>query len=535
MQPAWLEDAVFYQIYPQSFQDTNGDGIGDFQGIIQRLDYLQQLGINTLWLNPCFDSPFGDAGYDVRDFYRVAPRYGTEKDIMALFDAAHARGMKVILDLVAGHTSMDNAWFVQEAADPKNPDSNRYIWKNRDFDPAKGLDRADFVANFFWYQPALNYGYAEITELWQDPIDAPGPQKNRAELRKILAYWFDRGCDGFRVDMASSLIKNDTGKRETTKLWQDIREWMDQTYPQCILVAEWSEPSESIPAGYHLDYMMHFHAPGYPSLFFNETGTLPPKEGPCYFSDDAVGSLSIFRPEYEKQLAAVAGKGLISLPTANHDFQRLRCGSRGWAGLPAAWVFLMTQVGSPTIYYGDEIGMRFVSETQGKEGSTFADIAAANAGAINGERAGTRTPMQWDNSPNAGFSTADPEQHYLPLDHDPERPSVASQQQDPESLLNFVTKLLALRRQHPALGSKGSFEFLNENGDDYPMVYRRELDGQSYLITVNPSAIAQSTTVALSLKSADPILVKGAEISPMENGRAALEVAAYGYGIFRLL
>ncbi len=332
--PAWLTDAVLYQIYPQSFQDSDGDGIGDLRGIIQRLDYIASLGVNTLWLNPCFDSPFGDAGYDIRDFYKVAPRYGTEDDMVELFDEAHERGMRVVLDFVAGHTSMDHPVFQAEASNPKSSDSNRYIWVNRDFDPVKGPSREDFLANFFWYQPALNYGWDVPTEPWQDPIDAPGPSKNRAELRKIMAFWFDRGCDGFRVDMAASLVKSTRefrgeGGPGNTQLWQEVRRWIDSEYPDRLLVAEWGHPANSIRAGFHLDFLMHFNAPGYPSLFFNGEGTIPDKEGPCYFDAQGGGSLQTFSESIDHHLAVCHGRGYISLPTANHDFQRLRCGPRG--------------------------------------------------------------------------------------------------------------------------------------------------------------------------------------------------------------
>jgi maltose alpha-D-glucosyltransferase/alpha-amylase len=537
MQPmalSWMKDAVVYQIYPQSFQDSNGDGIGDFQGIIRRLDYIQSLGVNVIWMNPCFDSPFGDAGYDVRDFYKVAPRYGTEQDLVELFEAAHRRGMRVVLDLVAGHTSMDNAWFLEEVANPKSPEANRYIWKNRDFDPKKGPAPEDFVANFFWYQPALNYGYENPTEPWQDAMDAPGPRKNRAELRGILSYWFDRGCDGFRVDMAGSLIKGaGQDNQAITRLWQDVRGWMDEEYPGRALVAEWSRPDVSVAAGFHLDFMMHFNAPGYPSLFFNGAGTIPPKEGPCYFDPAGEGSLEIFRREYAKQLAATRGAGYVSLPTANHDFQRLRCGARGWEGLRPAWVFLMTQAGVPTIYYGDEIGMRFVTGTPAKEGSTLTCLnleTAPNAGAADGERSGTRTPMHWDSSPNDGFSTAEADQLYLPMDECEERPTVESQEKDPDSLLNFVRHLTRLRVEHPALGADGEFSLLNPDDQHYPMVYVRSLDGKHYLVAINPSAEPQTMTLASELVPGEVVLAEGCCLASAENG-FEVSLAPFGYGI----
>ena len=535
----WLKDAFIYQIYPQTFQDSNGDGVGDFQGIIARLDYLKDLGINTIWLNPCFDSPFGDAGYDIRDFYKIAPRYGDEADFKQLVEAAHAREIRVILDLVAGHTSMDNPWFVDEAKNPQSEHSNRYIWKNRDFDPSVGPVKGDFVSNFFWYQPALNFGYSEPSEPWQDPIDAPGPQKNRAELKKILSYWFDRGCDGFRVDMAGSLVKpeNTPASIAATKgIWQEVRAWMDTHYPDRVLMSEWSYPSRSIDAGFHLDFMLHFNAPGYSSLFFNGNGTLPPPKGQthCYFDAEGKGSLDVFKKSYMEQRTATQGKGLITLPVGCHDFQRLRCAPRDWEELRCAWVFFMTQAGPPTIYYGEEIGMRYVEGTPSKEGSLLDGIIAINAGTTElGERAGTRTPMQWDGSANAGFSTVAEEDLYLPLDPDAQRPTVAAQKEDADSLFNFVRQLIQLRKDHPALGTDAEFTFLNPEGTDYPFVYLRELEGTRYLVMINPARESKDLTVELSAEPTHWLLNEGC-LCTSGGDLLSLNLKGFAYGIVKL-
>jgi maltose alpha-D-glucosyltransferase/alpha-amylase len=534
--PTWLSRAVIYQIYPQSFQDSNGDGIGDLPGITRRLDYLASLGVNTLWLNPIFDSPFLDAGYDIRNFYKVAPRYGTETDLKELFAQAHRREMRVLLDLVPGHTSMDHAWFQAEAANPKNPKSHRYVWKNRDFDPSVGPSKDDYIPSFFWHQPALNYGWEQVTEPWMDPVDADGPTQNRAELRKILAYWLDRGADGFRVDMAATLVKHDpraqgVGCEGNSALWRELRAWWDQHYPDRLLVAEWSAPDRAIPAGFHLDFLMHFNAPGYPSLFFNGVGSIPAKEGPCYFDAEGRGSLDIFKESYARQLAGTRGKGYLSLPSANHDFQRLRCGERGWEGLRPAWVFLLTQAGPPTLYYGDEIGMRFLAGSPPKEGSTLEGITADNAGAADGERSGTRTPMQWDDTANAGFSTAPAGALYLPLDSDTERPTVAAQATDPTSLLNFVRTLLRLRAKHPALGAEASYEILNPSGTSYPLVVLREAKGERIMIVVNPSRSARKFPMDKRQVIGPSLLCEGVRCEA-DDGK--LHADPFGHAIFTL-
>jgi maltose alpha-D-glucosyltransferase/alpha-amylase len=412
--------------------------------------------------------------------------------------------------------------------------ADRYIWKNREFDPAAGPTEKNYVHNFFWFQPALNFGYARPTEPWQDPVDAPGPLANREALREIMAYWMDLGAAGFRVDMASSLVKEDDGHRETIKLWQGLREWLDHHYPGRVLIAEWSYPSEATEAGFHLDFLMHFNLDVYRSLFFNGSGTLPYPDGDCYFDKKGTGTPHIFLPTYLDELGRVSGRGLISMPTANHDFQHLRCGNRDRDDLEVAWVFLMSQAGPPTIYMGDEIGMRFVEGTPPKEGSTLKGVTAPNAGSPQGERAGTRTPMQWDASANAGFSTASAEDLYLPLDPDPERPHVAAQEGDPDSLLNFVRRLIRLRQEHPALGTEASFKPLTPPEISYPLVVERRLPGEACLILLNPSS--HEVTWHLppeALLDAGPWLEKSCCLEET-SGQWMLRIEGRGYAIYPL-
>ena len=232
--PAWLETAIFYQIYPQSFYDSNGDGIGDLAGIIAKLDYLQSLGVNALWLNPCFESPFQDAGYDVSDYYKVAPRYGTNQDLADLFAAASQLGMRVLLDLVPGHTSVQHPWFRQSARQTPNEFSDWYIWTDSawkweapGYRLISGYAERDgsYMVNFFYSQPALNYGFAapDPAQPWQQGVDAPGPRRVRQELKNIMRFWLEMGASGFRVDMAGSLVKGDPDQREISRLWQEMR------------------------------------------------------------------------------------------------------------------------------------------------------------------------------------------------------------------------------------------------------------------------------------------------------------------------
>src|SRR3984893_15712523 len=215
--PKWLQTAVFYQVYPQSYFDSNGDGIGDLRGITAKLDYIQSVGCNAIWINPIYSSPFGDAGYDVAAFYMHRSRHGTNEDLKDLCVEAHKRGMHVCLDLVAGHTSVLNPWFQQSALDWPNRYSKWYIWtpageKVTGSQPYPGNDRRPerYLPNFFPFQPALNYGYArpDPKELWQLPTTDPACIAVREELKKVMKYWLELGADGFRVDFAASLIRN---------------------------------------------------------------------------------------------------------------------------------------------------------------------------------------------------------------------------------------------------------------------------------------------------------------------------------------
>ncbi|MDE7250915.1 MAG: glycosylase, partial [Lachnospiraceae bacterium] len=200
----WLDNAIFYEIYPQSFQDSNGDGIGDLQGIISRLDYIKELGCNALWINPCFASPFGDAGYDVADYYTIAPRYGTNEDARELFEQVHKRDMHILLDLVPGHTSVEHPWFRESMKAEPNEFTDRYVWTNSIWVEPEGMgslrgisDRNGSCAvNFFSNQPSLNYGFYNIDKPWQQPMDAPGPLATLEALKDIMRFWLTMGCDG---------------------------------------------------------------------------------------------------------------------------------------------------------------------------------------------------------------------------------------------------------------------------------------------------------------------------------------------------
>ena len=486
----WWAGAVLYQIYPQSFADSDGDGIGDLRGIAEHLDYLAWLGVTAVWLNPCFVSPMRDAGYDVADYLRIDPRYGDNDDLAKLAEEARVRGIRLLLDLVAGHTSDTHPWFVASAHDPGD---HRYIWAGPDDDgglpkgfvPSPGTRPGGYLPNYFDFQPALNFGYARqrADEPWRQPAEAEGPRANRAALRAIMDYWLGLGVSGFRVDMASSLVKDDPGFAETARLWREARAWLDRAHPGAILLSEWGDPAVAVPAGFHADFFLHFGGPtnGRPlrSLWSNGIVGIRPEwgtDGPCYFDAGGRGGLGTFLAAYLDALAAIGEPGHIVLPTANHDFARLNAGPRTPEQLPPAFAFQLTFPTVPAIYYGDEIGMRHLPGLPDTEGSL-------NPAGYN--RAGARTPMQWDSGPNAGFSAAPAARLYLPVDPDPRRPTVAGQRGDDGSLLHTVRDLIALRRAHPELGPGGSLEILH---DAYPLAYLR---GGRFLVVVNPTSCAR--------------------------------------------
>ncbi len=532
--PDWLHKATFYQIYPQSFKDSNGDGIGDLNGITEKLDYVQSLGIDAIWLNPIFESPFFDAGYDVSDYYKIAPRYGNEQDLKNLLSQAHKRNIKVVMDLVAGHSSDEHPWFKASQKKAKNEFSDRYIWTNKKSSKPENFVSGtferdgNFLKNFFDCQPALNYGYVNPNpkNKWEQPITAKGPQKMRAELRNIIDYWMKQGVDGFRVDMASSLIKNDKDFSETMNLWAEMRTWFQKAYPQGVLIAEWSNPSLSIKAGFMIDFMMHFNVPGYPSLFFNKGGVF--QHDTCYFDVAGNGSAQEFISNYSRELKNVGTDGYVSIPTANHDINRLNSGARNTdEQLKVALTFLFTLKGIPFIYYGDEIGMRYIPDLPSKEGSVLTNFNNAN-------RTGTRTPMQWDNSSNAGFSVSSPNQLYLPVDDDTFFPNVVAQEKNPASLLNFSKYLISLRKSIPALGNDGEIEFLNSASQTYPLVFVRSAGNEQYLVVVNPSGKkAEIEFQKAEISKTEPVLVQQVLCS-INNQKIKIVADKLSYAIFQL-
>lgn len=549
--PEWARNAVFYQIYPQTFCDSDGDGIGDLKGIISKLDYVKSLGVDAIWFNPFFDSPFHDAGYDIRDYYRIAPRYGTNDDARQLFAEAHKRGMHVIFDYVISYTAIDHPWFIASQKQAKNKYSNYYIWTETNWvDPpfefagqfvkGYGERNGQFMRNFYWCQPALNFGFAnpDPNQKWQLPTNHPDVLAMREDLKKVLRFWMDMGCDGFRADMAGALVKTrrmrgneqffNTNENETKLFWREIRQLLEKEYPQGFMVAEWSYPSDALDNCFHVDFFHWFK--GYNDLFQKESWRIlnGVSEGHSYFDAEGKGDIRAFLESYMDQYQKTIGKGYISLPLGNHDNARL-ANKRSDKELEMIYAFGFTMPGVPFLYYGNEIGMRQLP-------ATWPQVEGAYQ-----PRNGARTPMQWSSARNLGFSTCAPSQLYLPVDPSVDAPNVAAQEHNPQSLLNKTRRLIALHHSEPALANYAEFVPLYPHAEapsPYPFVYARAAGSEVVLVMLNPRAQASDATFPLSVKYRKTRLLAGDNITMLHNkkaGHMTIHMPATSYAIIKLV
>lgn len=557
--PEWLRDGVIYQVYPSSYKDSDGNGIGDIRGVISELDYIESLGVRAIWFNPLFVSGWIDGGYDVIDFYRVDPRFGTNNDMVELIEKAHAKGIKVMLDLVAGHTSDKHPWFIQSSQDTNLQYSDYYIWSDRLPDAKAERDLETmlkdpnymqntigkwmkseyprnkfYMKNFYACQPSLNYGYAnpDPSRPWEQGVDAPGPKAVRQELKDIIAFWYGKGVDGFRVDMANSLVKNDKDKKEIMNLWREIREWSDKNYPDHVLMAEWGSPKYCLAAGYNIDMDLNGTKAHNRRMYFDRKHQA---DGGSYFSmnggqpsvkdlygnawpEDKIDSkttaaemLKEYYDYFTDCLESTETMGYFATITGNHDHLRINMGARNTPDqlkVMLTWVLTMPM---PILYYGDEIGMRSLVDLPNVEGANH-----------NGkERSGARTPMQWTSGETAGFSTCSPDKLYLPVctewspatsypqyldwkknfEAGKVKPiakgeiTVESQDKDPESILNWTRELIALRKSSEALWADSKFIPVFNESQPYPMVYLRSNGKETFLIALNPTGTRKSLTL----------------------------------------
>lgn len=541
--PEWLNNAVFYQIYPQTFYDTDGDGIGDLPGITEKLDYVKSLGVDGIWINPFFESPFNDAGYDVSDYYKVAPRYGTNEDAKKMFDESEKRGLKILFDYVISYTSIDHPWFKESAKQEKNKYSNWYIWTDNTWvnPPApygdafiKGYSRRNgqFMRNFYWSQPALNFGFAKPEKPWMLPIDHPDVIAMEDELKNVLRFWMDMGADGFRADMAGALVKNanvkgndqffNTRDEGTKKFWNEIRGIMDKEYPGSFMVSEWSSPESALlGGGFHADFFHWFQS--YSDILQKENWRILNgySEGHSFFDKEGKGNMTHFLAEYMDQYEKTKGHGYILLPLGNHDLSRLNI-NRTDDELEMIFAFSLAMPGIPFIYYGNEIGMRQLYGNPYVEGAYK-------------PRAGARTPMQWTSGINDGFSPCEPSQLYLPVDTTADAPNVADEEKDPNSLLNRVRALIKMKKDEPALAAYAEFVPVYAQDNKYPFIFARAAGENIVLAIFNPGPRNEKAEFSLNLTAKEFKLLSGKECEIKVNGDDySLAINPMTYSIYKI-
>jgi maltose alpha-D-glucosyltransferase/alpha-amylase len=536
----WYKDAVFYEVHVKAFADANGDGIGDFAGLIGKLDYLRDLGVDCLWLLPMYASPLRDDGYDIADFLGVHPAYGTLADFQRLLDEAHARGLRVIADLVMNHTSDQHPWFQASRSDGTSVYGDWYVWSdtaeryrdariifidtersNWTWDP---LRRQYYWHRFFSHQPDLNYDQPAVRQAMLD----------------VMRHWLDRGLDGFRCDAVPYLIEREgtscENLPETHQVLKELRAVIDREYGgDRVLLAEANQWPEDVRPyfGDGDEFHMAFHFPLMPRLYlalrleerrpvvdvFTHTPSIPPA---CQW-----GLFLRNHDELTLEMVSDEERALMYHAYAADPSAKLNLGIRrrlaplldnDRARIELMTSLLLTLPGSPIVYYGDEIGMGD-------------DITL-------GDRHGVRTPMQWSGGPNAGFSPADPRRLYLPVITDPvyghQAVNVEAQARTPNSLLNTVRRLVTARKASPAFG-RGDITFLRPRNERI-LVYLRRWEGETLLIVNNLAGSAQPVELDLrGLAGASPVeLLGGTRFPTVTAAPYPLSLAPHGFYWFRL-
>ncbi len=478
--PAWWQKAVLYQIYPRSFQDSTGDGIGDLAGTLRRLPYLVDLGVDALWLSPIFPSPMADFGYDVCDYTNVDSQFGTLADLDALLARAHGAGLKLLLDFVPNHTSDRHPWFVESRSSREAAKRDWYIWR----DPAPGGGPpnnwlSEFGGSAWQWDATTGQYYYHAFLPAQPDLNWRNIEVRRA-MYDVMRFWLMRGIDGFRVDVIWHLIKDKlfrdnppnpnwepgrppneklvplytTDRPEVHEVIAEMRRVVD-SFPARLLIGEIYLPFERLVTYYGRD-LSGVHLPFNFGLLQTEWNA---------------GAIARLIEEYE---AALPAGGWPNWVLGNHD--RPRVASRvGRAQAANAAILLLTLRGTPTIYYGDELGMTNVSIPPDR----VQDPLEKNVPGLGIGRDGCRTPMQWDASAHAGFSIAEP---WLPVAPDFHSRNVKDERHDPASLLNLYRRLIRLRRLRPALAA-GAYRAVAPTGD--LLLFWRELGGERILVVLN--------------------------------------------------
>jgi alpha-glucosidase len=479
--PSWWQSGVIYQIYPRSFQDSNGDGIGDLPGIISRLDYLVALGIDAVWISPIYPSPMADFGYDVADYQNIDPQFGTLADFDRLVCELHRRDLKLILDFVVNHTSIDHDWFRASRASRLNPKRDWYIWRDPRPDggpPTNWL--SEFGGSAWSWDEATGQFYYHAFLADQPDLNWRNPEVQQA-LFNVMRFWLARGADGFRVDAIHMLIESEqlidnppnpawnasksparrllrlhtADQPETHDMISAMRRVADE-FDDCVLIGEVSAPIDRL-MHYYGTLLCGFQLPFNFHLLTTAWQPLP---------------IAALIRQYEAALPAGAWPNWV---LGNHDRSRLLSRVGGIAQARLAAVLLLTLRGTPTIYYGEEIGMSDVAIPP----EAVTDPWEKNVPGLGLGRDPCRTPMRWTAEPGAGFTTGVP---WLPVGGQVERINVAQECHDPRSFLSLYRALLALRRAEPAL-SLGAYR--ERRADAQLLMYERAAGSRRFLIALN--------------------------------------------------
>ncbi len=486
----WYKNAIFYELYVRAFCDSNADGHGDLEGVIQKLDYLAELGVDCLWLMPIYPSPLKDDGYDVADYYNILPQYGTLEDFKKLLEAAHQRGMRVINDLVLNHTSDQHPWFQEARANLHSPYRGYYVWSDdrTKYAQARVIFLDSETSNWAWDEVAQKYYWHRFYR-FQPDLNFDNP-KVQEEMLRVVDFWLGLGVDGFRVDAVPYLFEREgthcENLPETHAYLKRLRKFVDEKYPGRLLLCEANQWPKDVRHyfGEGDEFHMGFHFPLMPRLFmalrkadksplewvFEQTPPIPENCQWCTFlrnhdeltlemvtEEERAWMWQEYAPDPRMRLNLGIRRRLA--PLLDNDARKIEL----------AYSLLFTLPGSPVIYYGDEIGMG--------DNIWLPD------------RNGVRTPMQWNSTLNAGFSQAPPNLWYAPLiDAPPYSPAyvnVELQRQQPHSLFQVVRRMIRIRKDYPVLGI-GRLDWV-AGVDASLAAYWRRCDDQRLLILNNLS------------------------------------------------
>lgn len=500
LDPLWYKKALIYELHLRAFHDSNGDGHGDIPGLIEKLPYLQDLGIDCLWILPHYPSPLRDDGYDIADFYGVHPDYGTLADFQRLIDEAHKRGLRIITELVVNHTSDQHPWFQEARSDPKSPKRDWYVWSDTDerYKGARIIFTDTERSNWTWDPVAKQYFWHRFFS-HQPDLNYDNPQVQEAML-DVMRFWLNMGVDGFRCDAVPYLFEregtNCENLPETHAFLKRLRKTIDAEYPGKMLLAEANQwPADvRVYFGDGDEFNMGFHFPVMPRLFMgirreDRTPIVEIMQQTPDIPESCQWALFLRNhDELTLEMVTDEDRDYMYREYATDPRMRLNLGIRrrlaplmdnGRRRIELMHSLLFTLPGTPVLYYGDEIGM----------GDNI----------YLGDRNGVRTPMQWTGDRNAGFSRADYARLYAPVIADPvygyQSINVEAQDRVKSSLLHWVKRMIRIRQRYPVF-ALGTLRFLTAENRKV-LAFVREWEGQTVLVVCSLSRFAQPAVLDL--------------------------------------